>query len=283
MNRRFTILLFVTLAVSLAARRLLRSRQIWPFAAGQPVHSDALALRLDQALRRAPRPALTIYFTSRISSPQGIVVAARITRAIRSNGDWLERIENARVPLVTREIRFADGRFVQANDFAGAKSTFRRHRASNLAKLLVGLDPSTGCKSPYREIESREPLPHFQGGERIAGVETLKAVFLNGKRTSTKWVAPWLGCAELQIIHEFKDASGKVESTDRLTRSEWRRANPTLRYSPWTLWPRPSPPRCFAGTWSSAGSSRRLPILRPLGNSTRFTPRHGDPSRESLI
>lgn len=213
--KRFVLTLSALLFISFVATRFLKSQQRWPFAGATPiVDRELLVRRFEEALRRSPRPAATIYLTSRVSAPQGVLLASRISRAVRSNGDWAERIDNARVPLITREIRLAGGSLVHANDLAGAKSTFRQHRLSNLSKLMLDLDPATGCRSPRPELGSEGQRPLVESGESILGFRTVKAVSADTRRTTIKWLAPEIGCAELQAIHEFRDASGKVEGTN---------------------------------------------------------------------
>jgi hypothetical protein len=129
---------------------------------------------------------------------------------------------------------------IHANDSVQLVSTFKLSDPQYLARLDGRPDPAKDCLA-FREATERYPKQYL-GREVIQGVEAIKVLKRVNQIEVTSWLAPSLGCEELQSESRSPDGNGifisrlvttKVEQTSdaRLFKipEQYREVAPSVR------------------------------------------------------
>lgn len=124
------------------------------------------------------------------------VPQATLIVAVRSDGSLMKRFEavNKPNPVSSRYLVFADGRIVTTDDILEEK-TVRPDRANVRAMFR---DPSSNC---LRDLNGAtvDPTEEVIGRKELLGYLVLALQARTPTGTRTVWLAPALGCVQLQL------------------------------------------------------------------------------------
>jgi hypothetical protein len=128
-------------------------------------------------------------------------------RAVAADGSLNETIRFG--SEVTGTIRRSDGALIKTYEHIKSKTSFQTSFTGPAVRASLR-DPGTGCLLPYggQRTEGEKKI----GEDTLLGYPTIKTLVESSDRRRTSWMAPGLGCFEIQALLEFYDPKepGKI-------------------------------------------------------------------------
>jgi hypothetical protein len=129
---------------------------------------------------------------------RAVAADGSLSESIRSNGSE-----------VTGTIRRADGVLIKTYEHIKSKSSFQTSFTGSAVRASLR-DPVSDCLLSFegQGIPGEKKI----GEETLLGYRTIKTLLENSDRRRTAWMAPGLGCFEVQALLEFYDPKepGKI-------------------------------------------------------------------------
>jgi hypothetical protein len=137
------------------------------------------------------------------------IAANTRTRAVAADGSLSEVIRYTGSDETQGIIRRADGAFIRTYEHIRSKTSVQTKTVGHEVKSALR-DPAAGCLSSFSGHST--PGERRVGEEILLGHLTIKTVLESEDRRRTSWMAPGIGCFEVQALLEFYDPKepGKV-------------------------------------------------------------------------
>jgi hypothetical protein len=164
-----------------------------------------------QAATQAPFTGVTAiqaeYMNCKLPANGNQQPANTRVRVVAADGSLSESIRFG--SEVTGTIRRSDGALIKTYEHIKSKTSFQTSFTGPAVRASLR-DPGTGCLLSYggQGIQGEKKI----GEETLLGYPTIKTLIESSDRRRTAWMAPGLGCFEMQALLEFYDPKepGKI-------------------------------------------------------------------------